>query len=132
MRRWKWLDRDAVLTAHEVSLDRFGGMPGIRDEGLLDSALARPQILAHDAPSAGVARLAASYAFGIARNRPFINGNKRIAFLAAYMFLRHNGWRFKAGQAEVVVTMLGVAAGSLTGEQLAGWFAGNIKKASAP
>ncbi len=125
----RWLDRGAVLAFHDVSLERFGGRPGLRDEGLLDSALARPKMLAHDKPATGVHRLAACYAVGLAKNHPFVDGNKRTAFLAAYVFLRDNGWSFAATQSEVVVQMLGVASGSVTEERLAGWLERNSAKA---
>ena len=132
MGKLRWLDRGAVLAFHDVSLERFGGRPGLRDEGLLDSALARPRMLAHYESATGVPRLAACHAVAIAKNHPFVDGNKRTAFLAAYVFLRDNGWRFKATQSEVVVQMLGVASGSVTEEQLAGWLERNSVRAEKP
>lgn len=128
MGAFKWLDQGAVMAFHDVSLERFGGRPGIRDEGLLESALARPKMLAHYKPATGAHRLAASYAVAIARNHPFIDGNKRTAFLAAYVFLRDNGWRFTASQSEVVAQMIGVASGTVTEERLASWLKRNSTK----
>jgi death-on-curing protein len=128
MSGFHWLSRDVVLAAHDASLERFGGTGGIRDEGLLESALARPQMLAHYEPETGPHRLAAAYAFGIAKNHAFVDGNKRTGFLAAYVFLRANGWTFEAEQADVVVWMLGVAAGSISEQQLAEWLARNSTK----
>jgi death-on-curing protein len=121
----RWLGRQAGLAFHEVSLARFGGLAGIRDEGLLDSALARPEMLFRDEPGTGVHRLAACYAVGLAKNHPFADGNKRTAFLAAYVFLRDNGWRLTASQAAVVVTMLGVASGTVGEMEFAAWLEAN-------
>jgi death-on-curing protein len=120
-----WLSRAAALAFHEVSLARFGGLAGIRDEGLLDSALARPAMLLHYEPGTGVHRLAACYAVGLAKNHPFADGNKRTAFLSAYVFLRDNGWRLTASQAAVVVAMLGVASGTVGEAEFAAWLEAN-------
>ena len=122
MNVFSWLNRDVVLALHEVSLARFGGSAGIRDEGLLESALMRPQMLVHYEPSTRAPELAAAYAYGILKNHPFIDGNKRTAFLAAYVFLRDNGLRFMADQTDIVVHMLGAAAGSVSEQRLAEWF----------
>lgn len=121
----RWLAQASVLAFHEVSLARFGGLAGIRDEGLLDSALARPEMLLHYEPGTGVHRLAACYAVGLAKNHPFVDGNKRTAFIAAYVFLRDNGWRLTASQAAVVVAMLGVASGSVGEMEFAAWLEAN-------
>lgn len=129
MAAFVWLNRDAILAAHEASLRRFGGGAGIRDAGLLDSALARPEMLAHYEPATNVFRLAASYAFGIAKNHPFVDGNKRAAFLAAYMFLRRNGWKLQASQTDVVLMMGGVASGRIAEENLGEWFQSNSVRA---
>ena len=122
MSGFNWVNRDVVLALHEVSLARFGGMAGIRDQGLLESALMRPQMLAHCEPATGPYQLAAAYAFGILRNHPFLDGNKRTAFLTAYVFLRDNGLRFAAEQTEIVLYMVAAGAGSLSEERLAAWF----------
>ncbi len=82
-------------------------------------------MLAHYEPETGPHRLAAAYAFGIAKNHPFVDGNKRTAFVAAYVFLRDNGWKFMAKQTEIVVSMLAVAAGSIAEVQFAEWLAKN-------
>lgn len=117
---WKWLSEDAVLAVHEEQLAEHGGSSGIRDRGLLQSALARPQNLAaYGDPDA--ADLAAGYAFGIARNHPFIDGNKRTAAVAAIMFLWSNGIETEIGEAELVVTMLALAAGEIGEEAFADW-----------
>jgi death on curing protein len=126
----RWLARASVLAFHEVSLARFGGLAGIRDEGLLDSALARPEMLLNDEPGTGVHRLAAWYAVGLARNHPYVDGNKRTAFLAAYVFLRDNGWRLTASQPALVVAMLGVASGTLDEMAFAAWLEANTVRES--
>ncbi len=110
-------------------MERFGGTAGIRDEGLLDSALARVEMLAHYEPTVSVFRLAACYAFGIAKNHPFVDGNKRVAFLAAYMFLRRNGWKLEAAQTEVVLKIVGLAAGTVSEVELAEWLAARSVRA---
>jgi death-on-curing protein len=86
-------------------------------------------MLAHDEPGTNVFRLAASYAYGIAKNHPFVDGNKPAAFLAAYVFLRRNGWKLDAAQAEVFVIMMGVASGSVPEAKLGEWFEANSVKA---
>lgn len=116
---WKWLSVEAILAVHEEQLAEHGGGPGIRDR-LLESALARPQNLAvYGDPDA--AALAAAYAFGIARNHPFVDGNKRSAAVAAIMFLWLNEVETDIAEAELVVTMLALAAGEIGEEELAGW-----------
>lgn len=116
-----WLTRIAVEAMHDDQLRRHGGLPGIRDAGGLDAALARPQQrFAYD-ETADIARLAAAYAFGIARNHPFLDGNKRTAFIAMAVFLGINGQRLVAPQADAVVTMLALAAGDLNEDTLADW-----------
>lgn len=117
---WRWLDKEALLRLHDESLARHGGMPGLRDEGLLDSALSRPPNLqAYGTPD--FADLAAAYSYGLARNHPFADGNKRAAFLAVGLFLGLNGYRLRVSQAEATATMLSLAAGKLTQDQLADW-----------
>ncbi len=117
---WRWLELRVVVAAHDEQLAEHGGSPGIRDRGLLESALARPQNLAaYEAPDA--AALAASYGFGIARNHPFVEGNKRAALVAIDLFLALNGRELAATDAECVVTVLALAAGNLDEAQLAEW-----------
>lgn len=115
-----WVDLDDCLAFHEEMLSRFGGLSGIRDKGLLDSALARPQqLFAYGEPS--LFDLAAAYASGIIRNHPFLDGNKRAGFLAAALFLEVNGFRFTAPEEEVVVQTLGLAAGAVSESAYAAW-----------
>jgi death-on-curing protein len=115
-----WINRQALLLLHGESLVLHGGASGIRDAGLLDSALMRPQNLAaYDKPD--VFDCAAAYAFGLAKNHPFIDGNKRAAFLACGLFLHLNGRRLTATQADATLTMLALAAGDLDEAAFAGW-----------
>ena len=121
---WRWITKSALLLLHGESLAEHGGGAGLRDEGLLDSALARPlNVLAYADPGAppDVATLAASYTVGLAKNHPFVDGNKRAAFLATGLFFYLNGYRLEATQAEATLTMLAVATGDLTEDQFASW-----------
>lgn len=119
-RPWRWLDAAVLRAVHEEQLAEHGGAPGTRDEGLFESALARPQQLAHyGEPDA--ADLAASYAFGIARNHPFVDGNKRTAFVALELFLALNGFALQVSDEACVLTMLALAAGELDEAVLAAW-----------
>jgi death-on-curing protein len=123
---WRWIDQQALLLLHADSLAEHGGAPGLRDEGLLESALARPRnLMAYGQPD--VAALAACYGVGLAKNHPFVDGNKRAAFLAVGLFLALNGQRLVAGQADATLTMLGVAAGTIDEAQLAAWVRLNSK-----
>jgi death-on-curing protein len=117
---WRWVDRRALELLHDESLAEHGGAAGLRDEGLLESALARPLNAAlYGQPD--VHELAAIYGVGLAKNHPFIDGNKRAAFLALGMFLALNGWRLAATQADATLTMLAVAAGQMDETALARW-----------
>jgi death-on-curing protein len=117
---WRWIDRQALLLLHGESLAEHGGGQGLRNEGLLDSALARPQNLAaYGSPD--VADLAASYGVGLAKNHPFVDGNKRAAFLAVGLFLYLNGYRLQATQAEATLAMIAAAAGEISESELASW-----------
>jgi death on curing protein len=117
---WRWINKGALLLLHADSLAEHGGAVGLRDEGLLDSALARPlNLLAYGKPD--VASLAASYGVGLAKNHAFVDGNKRAAFLSVGLFLALNGWRLKAGEAEATLTMFDVASGTLDEAQFADW-----------
>ncbi len=116
-----WIALDAVLLLHEESIAEHGGLAGVRDLGLLQSALARPQNLFAYEGVGDIARLAAAYAAGIARNHPFADGNKRAAFLSIGLFVAINGWRLVADKAEATVVMLDLAAGEVAEEALAGW-----------
>ena len=123
-----WLLEETVRAVHSRQISEHGGKPGIRDEGLLLSALARPQNLAaYGDPPPDLAALAASYAFGIARNHPFIDGNKRVALVAARTFLLINGADLEASQEDKYVTFMRLAEGGLSEEDLARWFRGRIR-----
>lgn len=112
MTEWLWLSRDIVEVIHDEQLRAHGGLPGIKDENALEAALARPQHkAAYGEPD--VFELAAAYLFGIARNHPFADGNKRTAFLAAYSFLRVHGFSVEAGQTQIIAFVLAVAAGEI-------------------
>ncbi len=117
-----WLLEETVIAIHHRQIAEHGGRAGQRNEGLLASALARPQsLLAYAEPQSDLAALAAAYAFGIARDHPFLDGNKRTALVAARTFLLLNGVNLEAGQDEKFLTFLRLAAGSLTEEELANW-----------
>jgi death on curing protein len=119
-KKWNWIDRNTLLLLHDESLALHGGASGIRDEGLLDSALARPENLAaYGDPD--VAELAASYAFDLAKNHAFVDGNKRAAFLSIGLFVYANQYRLTATQADATLTMMAVAASELTEADLALW-----------
>jgi death-on-curing protein len=124
---WRWLQREVILAVHEEQLAEHGGATGVRDEGLMDSALARPRHLAaYGEPDH--ADLAAAYGYGLARNHPFIDGNKRTAFVAVELFLALNGWALTAGDADCVLTLLSVAAGEIDEPGFADW----IRRHSLP
>ncbi|MGL4637095.1 MAG: type II toxin-antitoxin system death-on-curing family toxin [Beijerinckiaceae bacterium] len=125
MKEYRWLDREIILAIHEEQLAQHGGGVGIRDEGMIDSALGRPQNLAAYNPDADLCDLAAAYAFGIAKNHPFIDGNKRTAYVAMELFLIEHGLLLTADDGDAVVTFLGLAAGNVSEEHLAGWIRGN-------
>ena len=127
----RWLDREIVLAIHEEQLAQHGGGVGIRDEGLLESALARPQNLAAYQPDADLSALAAAYAYGIARNHPFIDGNKRTAFVAMELFLIDHGSMLIAEDGDAVLTLLALAAGDLDEDALAEWIRRNSVAAPA-
>ena len=122
---WRWVDKRALLLLHDESLAEHGGTPGLRDESLLDSALARPlNLAAYGQPDA--AALAASYGVGVAKNHAFVDGNKRAAFLCVGLFLAINGWRLKASQLEATSAMLAVAGGELEETVFAEWLRHHI------
>ena len=123
-----WILRETVLAVQEELLAQFGGLAGIRDEHMLDSALARPQqLFAYGKPS--VFELAASYGFGLVKNHPFVDGNKRIGFTMAVLFLELNGYRFHAAEADAAVQTLALAAGEMSEAAYAGWLKANSKRA---
>ena len=121
MKEPHWVAYDVVLAIHEAQLAEHGGSPGIRDQGLLDSALARPKNLYAYSEQAALAQLAASYAVGLAKNHAFIDGNKRTTWVVCAVFLELNGIPATADQTSVVTIMLGVASGTITEEQFARW-----------
>lgn len=121
---WRWITKSTLLLLHGESLAEHGGRAGLRDEGLLDSALGRPQNLQTSADPAAppdFAALAAGYAVGLAKNHPFVDGNKRAAFLATGLFLYLNGYRLNASQADATITVLALAAGDITESEFADW-----------
>jgi len=121
---WRWLLNGVVLALHDEQLAEHGGSLGVRDAGLLSSALARPQNqAAYGNPS--VFDLAAAYAFGIMRNHPFVDGNKRTGFLAAYVFLDLNGWELMAHEDEAVAVVLALAASEIQEVGFSEWLKAN-------
>lgn len=126
MSEWLWVDLSVALAAHGEQLAEHGGGEGLRDAALLESALARPRnLVAYGDPDA--AELAAAYAFGIARNHPFVDGNKRMALVVCETFLALNGYRLDASDAELVVLFLALAAGEVGEDELADWLRERIK-----
>ncbi len=128
----RWLRLEVVLAVHEQQIAEHGGSTGLRDRGLLESALARPQQkAAYGEPD--LADLAAAYAFGIARNHPFVDGNKRVAFVALELFLRLNGLELVADDQACLAVMLDLAAGAIEEEELAAWLRARTRpRASQP
>jgi death-on-curing protein len=116
-----WILKPAILAVHSTMIARFGGSEGLRDEGLLDSALARPLNLCHYEDCTDLPRLAAAYAAGIVSNHPFVDGNKRSGFMAAYMFLTRNGLSFKAEETAVVTMTRSLAASEIEETDYATW-----------
>lgn len=117
---WVWIDGAVLLAVHDEQLLEHGGATGTRDMGLFESAVTRPQQLSHyETPDA--ADLAAAYAFGIARNHPFVDGNKRTAFVAAELFMALNGMDLDADDGACVMAMLAVAAGQMDEATFARW-----------
>lgn len=116
-----WVTREYAEAVHDRQLAEHGGGTGIRDDGLLESALARPQNQLHYGEP-DLATLAAAYAFGITRNHPFVDGNKRTAWVAARLFLRLNDVALTVDKAEATVMMQRLAAGELTEDEVAAWF----------
>ncbi|KAB0266996.1 type II toxin-antitoxin system death-on-curing family toxin [Microvirga brassicacearum] len=116
----RWISKRLILSIHAAQLAEHGGINGIRDEGLLDSALARPELKAQYG-STHLPLLAAAYAFGIAKNHPFLDGNKRTAYVAMELFLAKNGLMATASDEESVITFLKLAAGEVGEDELAQW-----------
>ena len=125
---WVWIDPAVIMAVHDEQLAEHGGAAGVRDVGLLESALARPRNLAPSGqPDA--CELAASYACGLARNHPFVDGNKRSAFVAAELFLALNDWRLTASDADCVMVMLALAAGEVDEAGFTAWLHANTQRA---
>lgn len=123
MTAWRWVRPDLLYAVHEMQLAQHGGMDGIRDQNAVESALARPEQLdTYGNPKPDIADLAAAYAFGIARNHGFNDGNKRTAWVVARVFLADNNSRLQFSAIDAIRAMESVAAGSLTEPQLAAWF----------
>lgn len=117
----RWLARIVIDAIHSDQLREHGGFPGVRDENVLESALARPQQTWHYGEKTDMPALAAAYAFGLVRNHPYRDGNKRIGFLAMVTFLGINAYAFEATDAEVVTIFLALAAGEVSEDRLADW-----------
>jgi death-on-curing protein len=126
MKKLVWILKDFVLSLHEELLSEHGGTPGIRDEGLLDSALARPQNI-HSYGNTDRFTLATAYITGIIRNHPFIDGNKRTAFMTGYVFLSRNGKELIADEAEATQIMLALASTKVSEEDFALWIKKNCQ-----
>jgi death-on-curing protein len=122
-----WVTFEQIIAIHSRELRRFGGAPGLRDEGLLRSALERPINKWHY-EQAGLPEQAAAYAFGLAKNHPFVDGNKRIAFMAMMTFLRKNRVPFEPDAAQATAVMMSLAAGEISEESLARWIRDNWPK----
>ena len=126
MKEFIWVLDEVVLAVHDEQLATHGGLAGIRDRGAVKSALARPRNLAAYEACDDIARLAAAYAYGIARNHGFADGNKRTALVTADLFLMLNGYEFVSSPVENVLTILSLAEGSLSEEELTSWIRQNI------
>ncbi|MDQ3220004.1 MAG: type II toxin-antitoxin system death-on-curing family toxin [Acidobacteriota bacterium] len=125
-----WIAYNSVLAMHKRQIAEHGGTNGLRDEGLLLSALARPENLEAYGENVDLAALAASYAFGIAKNHPFLDGNKRTALVVAVTFLNLNGYDFDASSEETYTMFLGLAEGSISEDDLAVWFRNQLRQLS--
>lgn len=126
MKHPRWIPLDAVLTLHDMHLAAFGGKAGLRDPGLLESALARPRHRFHyGRPRPSLPRLAASYAFGIVKNHPFVDGNKRTGLIVAFAFLELNGFEVRATEEDAYQVFMRLASGTLTEAALSRWLTQN-------
>ena len=127
----KWLTKEIVLALHAESVAEFGGSPGLRDAGLLESALDRPRNLFAYGDEPSLFELAAAYCAGIVKNHPFVDGNKRAGDLAVRAFLRLNGYLYEPEEAEEVVMIVALAAGEIDADALAAWIAENASPRNA-
>ena len=128
MKKITWVLDEVVLAVHDEQLAEHGGLSGVRDHGAVESALARPRNLVAYEACEDLARLAAAYAYGIARNHGFADGNKRTALVIADLFLMLNDYELVSSPSDNVLTILGVADGTLSEEELTIWIRGNIKR----
>ncbi len=128
MRRVRWMPESAVRAMHAELIAEYGGREGLRDEGLLSSALARPRNKRVYGASSSVFDLAAAYGVAIVRNHPFVDGNKRVAIMVMYVFLEMNGYHLEAPEVEAVDVMLRLADGKLEGKDLSVWLKRNSVK----
>lgn len=122
-----WVDERDVIAVHDCLLEEHGGIPGLRDRGLLESALARPQQHYSYSENVGIVEMAALYTAGIVRNRPFLDGNKRAGFTAGVLFLEVNGFEFVASEEDVIAAVLALAAGDLDEVGYAAWLRSNVR-----
>lgn len=129
MKAPRWLSKDLILAVHHRQLTEHGGLEGVRDHGLLESALARPLNL-HAYGEGDAAALAAAYAFGLARNHPFIDGNKRTAFVACELFLNANDYELIAADEDCLAMMLALAASEIDEAEFAAWLRANVRARS--
>ena len=127
MKEFVWVLDEVILALHDEQLATHGGLPGVRDRGAVESALARPRNLVAYEACDDIARLAAAYAYGIARNHGFADGNKRTALVTADLFLMLNGYELVSSPVENVLTILSLAEGSLSEAELASWIRKNIR-----
>ena len=126
MSDWVWISRDVILAIHDEQLAEHGGLSGVREPGGLESALAQPlNLVAYRSPD--VSALAAAYAFGLSRNHPFADGNKRTAYVAMELFLALSGFELSASDLDAVTAMLRLASGEIGEEEFAGWIRANIR-----
>ena len=127
----RWIKIDRVLAIHSRQIAEHGGIDGVRDEGLLESALARPQNIAAYEPDADIARLAAAYSFGIVKNHPFLDGNKRTGYVVMETFLVRNGRTLTTTQEDKYFTFIALAEGTLSEDELADWIRRNLDQIGA-
>lgn len=125
MTEFRWVPKHLALRWHQRLLDLYGGAAGLRDDGLLEAALARPRTIFGYEPDASLARLAAAYAFGLTQNHPFIDGNKRTAFAVLVSFLAANGFKLDVAEQEATRVMMALSAGTIAEHDLAVWLVAN-------
>jgi death-on-curing protein len=129
MKRWRWIELDVLYAIHDRQLAEHGGLSGVRDRGLIESAMGRPRNLAAYESEPDAATLAAAYAYGLVRNHGFMDGKKRVGWVMARLFLADNRYRLRFEPVEAIRLMEGVAAGEISEKQLAGWIRERITAA---